>query len=103
MTLDRIAPAKLAARIAIFGIHVAAFGAAYHFGGSSSFGTSLTIGVLSVVGLLAETVLAAHYSKIVGGPMEGLRLTHVLRMWYWFAIIFWGYLAVTNIQTIQNR
>ena|SRR6185503_2185776 len=96
MSDTRLAAAKLPARIAFFGIHVAAFGAIYRTG-SLSFGLSVMMAALSATCLLAEMVLSSHYAGLVGAPVPGLRLTHVLRLWCTFGIVFWGYLANSNL------
>ena len=98
--LLRLAAAKIAARVAVFGIHIAAFGAAYHFG-ADSFGMSLAVAVLSVVCLLAEIVLAEHFSALVAGTSPpgigiGLKLRHVFILWYSFATLFWAFIAYGN-------
>lgn len=97
MDLERLITGKLAARISIFGIHIAAFGAAYSY---SSLTVELCVVVmaLSIAGIWAETILSGHYSELVKKVpnMPSLKpgLRNVFRAWYLFSLIFWIYKAI---------
>lgn len=102
MDLERVITSKLLARISIFGIHIAAFGAGYNLI-SSSTGLSIAMVVLSIVCLRAENVLSEHYSQLFDSVKDapalkpGLR--GALKLWYWFAILFW----ISNVGILAYR